>query len=110
MSEARAQITYGSSEEAWVTFDRCLRELFRRESIRRVWEVGGGARPALSLEFAEEAGIEDTITDISRDELDKAPGGYIKLHADVTRAEEAFPRDYDLVFSRLVAEHVHDPA
>jgi SAM-dependent methyltransferase len=78
----------------------------------RICELGAGARPALGLDFLAEHDLECLLVDVAQDELDKAPDGYTKLLADVSSPEfvpglqEA---GYDLVCSRVLAEHVRDP-
>lgn len=107
--DAAPRVAYASSESAWVEFDGLLRELVNRDSITRVCEVGAGARPALPLDVVKAAGLEYTLVDVSHEELDKAPDGYVKRQADATQSSESLGREYDLVFSRLVAEHIRDP-
>jgi SAM-dependent methyltransferase len=78
----------------------------------RICELGAGARPALSLEFLAEHDLECLLVDVSQEELDKAPDGYTKLLGDVSSTDFVPGLEesgYDLVCSRVLAEHVADP-
>lgn len=78
----------------------------------RICELGGGARPALSPEFLAEHGLDCLVIDVSESELAKAGDGYAKLVGDVSATDFAAGSaagTYDLVFSRVLAEHVRDP-
>ena len=48
------------------------------------------------------------IIDISAKELAKAPAGYRKRVLDVTQPLTGKEGTYDLVFSKMLAEHVSD--
>jgi 2-polyprenyl-3-methyl-5-hydroxy-6-metoxy-1,4-benzoquinol methylase len=102
-------VAYGSAETAWTGFKEILLELADRPDVGRVCEVGGGARPALSLEAIDERRLDYTLLDASEQELSKAPDGYTKLQADITVRDPASSGRYDLVFSRLVVEHIANP-
>jgi SAM-dependent methyltransferase len=101
-------VRYASHEKAWSFFD-FVEDLIHRTGVQTVCEVGGGANPALGLEFVRAHGIDYTVVDISEDELTKAPDGYRKLLGDVASPDFVAPARYDLVFSRMVAEHVRRP-
>lgn len=75
----------------------------------RVCEVGGGRRPLFSPAEVEELGLDYTILDISPRELELAPPGYRTALGDVASPNLEIPAGgFDLVFSRMVAEHVTD--
>ena len=101
-------VGYAGHEQAWSFFD-FVEDLINRTGARKVCEVGGGANPALGLEFVRAHGIDYTVVDISEDELLKAPEGYRMLQGDVASPDFVPPDRYDLVFSRMVAEHVRRP-
>src|SRR5690606_31706782 len=57
----------------------------------------------------ERLGVEYTVMDVSQHELDLAPEGYRTLCYDVCDPEVArLGERFDLVLSRMVAEHVPD--
>lgn len=100
------KIRYALSKEAWSNSFAYLEQLILSKGVRRVLEVGGGANPTFPLEFIAQHGLEYTVLDISQEELDKAPAGYLKVRADITSPELNLPGGYDLVFSKMLAEHV----
>jgi SAM-dependent methyltransferase len=53
-------------------------------------------------------GIAYSIMDISATELQKAPVGYDKIVADAGSAGFAVNKQFDLVFSRMLIEHIRD--
>ncbi|MHB1947700.1 MAG: class I SAM-dependent methyltransferase [Gammaproteobacteria bacterium] len=104
-------ISYGITKTAWDNYASFLESIASRPGIKKICEIGGGANPALSLDFITKHNIEYTILDISEKELAKAPAGYIKLVGDITKKDlTMLGKDYDLVFSKMFAEHVVDGA
>jgi len=101
-------ICYKDSLEAWDNYHQFLHDLILRHKPEKICEIGAGANPAIHLDFIHTQGIEYTIIDISQDELDKAPQGYIKVCADITSDEIKLENSYDFVFSKMLAEHVPD--
>jgi hypothetical protein len=99
------------ADVAWDShLDRC-QELIERGGYRSVCEIGGGRHPLLSLEQVGRLGIEYTVMDVSSDELELAPDGYHSLCFDVCDPQvAALGERFDLVLSRMVAEHVTDGA
>lgn len=102
------RIDFDVSQSAWSGYEACVRTLASRPGVRSVLEIGGGANPTLPADFVEEEGLEYVVLDVSSDELAKAPDGYTKVHADITSPNLDIEGDYDLIFSRMVAEHVPD--
>ena len=103
-------VSYGHLTTAWDGYPEFLRKLIQRVQPTRVLEVGGGAKPSIELSELAELGIgEYSVLDISADELTKAPVGYTKIHADICAEGLQLPGQYDLIFSRMLAEHVHSP-
>lgn len=83
--------------------------LIARTGARRVCELGAGANPALSLEFVREHQLEFVITDVSSDELSKAPAGYESRVVDLNARHAEVPQGFELAFSREVVEHIREP-
>jgi SAM-dependent methyltransferase len=101
----------GPEEYAHLDFARRLDRQLEGLGGGKVCELGGGARPALGLEFLERNGLECLVVDISESELLKAPAGYATLVGDVSSRDFTTGEhdgQYDLVFSRVLAEHVGD--
>ena len=96
--------------DAWERFDSRLVDLIQRSGARTICEIGGGANPALSLNFARENDLDYLVVDVSAEELEKAPIGYRTIVANVASPNVDLPDRYDVIFSRMVAEHVASPA
>lgn len=101
--------TYALTQPCCGGFDPFLRDYIERERPRRVADLGGGANPLLEASFIREHRLDYTVIDISRAELDKAPPQYRTVQADLASARFEWERPgFDLVFSRMLAEHVAD--
>ncbi len=107
-SEITNRVCYGLSEAAWRDYDSHLRNLVLAHRGRTICEIGGGANPALPIEFVVKHDLDYVIMDISAVELAKAPRGYRTRVQDVTAPIGGEQGTYDLVFSRMLAEHVRD--
>lgn len=102
-------ITYGRSNDAWQDFNKTLKQLIEKNSFKRICEVGGGANPSLSIEYVLANDIDYTLLDISSEELEKAPPGYGKIVADICEKNELnVPGKFDLLFSKMLMEHIVD--
>lgn len=103
--------TYALTQPCCGGFEAFVRDYIERERPRRVADLGGGANPMLSAEFVRQHGLDYTVIDISQAELDKAPARCHKVCADLAARQFHWHGDgYDLVFSRMLAEHVPDGA
>ncbi len=102
------KIRYGTSEEGWLGYEHFIYALIQDRALKRVCEIGGGANPLLDLDQVNRAGLEYSILDISAAELEKAPVGYQKIVADIGSAGFSLQKKFDLVFSRMLAEHIKD--
>lgn len=94
---------------AWQGHAATCRTLIERHRARAVCEIGGGRSPLFSPAELAELGLDYTLLDISAEELAAAPAGYDTLCADICSPNlaDAAPR-FDLMFSKMVAEHVPD--
>jgi SAM-dependent methyltransferase len=102
---------YGGDARPHSSFAAAVLETAVARAPRRVCEIGGGANPIMSVEQAAHAGVREyVVTDISEDELAKAPDGYTKVLADVTRGAPDGLGTFELIVSHTVAEHVRDAA
>lgn len=100
------KIGYAYQSTAWINYNSYLEDLATRSDVKKVCEIGGGANPSLSLDFIKKYSLEYTIVDISGEELEKAPDEYRKIVADITSPNLSLDGEYDLVFSKMLAEHV----
>jgi SAM-dependent methyltransferase len=103
-------VRHGFWPEAWLEFDGLFDWLCNQPTVAKVCEVGGGANPALSLDFIVERGLDHALIDVSKAELAKAPSGYRKIVADIADPAFAIDESFDLVVSAFLAEHVARPA
>ena len=102
-------VRYESYRSALDGFVPYLERLIERTGARRVCDLGGGARPSLQLGAVERLGLDYVVLDISAEELAKAPAGYQTVEADIAGDNPPQLEPFDLVFSRMLAEHIADP-
>jgi SAM-dependent methyltransferase len=74
-----------------------------------VLDVGAGANPLLDEAFVVRQDLHYAILDVDRGELDKAPAGFRRIHADITAADLPVDDAFDLICSMDLAEHLADP-
>lgn len=72
---------------------------------RDLLEIGGGRSPLLSQSQVADAGFHYTVNDISEAELRRCPDWADKACFDVA-GDATPPAQFDLVFSRMVQEHI----
>lgn len=100
------QISYYPLAVSEKGFLPTLEFLAKLPGVRSICEIGGGANPALSLDFIRQHDLEYSVLDICQEELDKAPDGYQKICGDITDENLTFPCCFDLIFSQMVGEHI----
>jgi len=93
-------------DTAWQDYSGYLEDLVVRPKVKNICEIGGGANPSLPLDLIQRHRLEYTILDISAEELRKAPDEYRKIQADIMSPTLSLDGGYDLVFSKMLAEHV----
>lgn len=103
------------SDWAWENYGSTIEAMATTFSLRRLCEIGGGRDPYFDKATLDRLGVSLTINDISREELDKAPAGFdtacFSICGDLDFGRSApEPGSYDLMFSRMVFEHVPDVA
>jgi SAM-dependent methyltransferase len=101
-------VSFGRYEEAWQGYESLLWSLIDEHHLKVVCDIGGGAHPVLPYDSICQRGIDYTILDISADELGKAPLGLGKIVADIGEPDLHLPRQFDLVLTRMLAEHMRD--
>lgn len=76
---------------------------------RSVLEIGSGANPTLSPQAVSERGLRYVANDIDAGEMAKADPAFDRWVGDISQGAPAGMEDrFDLVFSRMVNEHVAD--
>lgn len=109
-SDGSVSCCYGHLKDAWDGYHEFLLSLIRASAPKRILEVGGGANPALSLTKLCPLGVSEyAVLDISERELARTPSGYRKICADVCADSLPVRAGYDLIISRMLAEHVRYP-
>jgi SAM-dependent methyltransferase len=111
MNIERRAFKVAPDDWAHVDFSRRLHRRLEELGSGKICELGGGANPAIGLDFLNQNGLDCLVVDIAESELRKAPPGYATLVGDVSSPEFKTPEhdgNYDFVFSRVVAEHVPD--
>jgi 2-polyprenyl-3-methyl-5-hydroxy-6-metoxy-1,4-benzoquinol methylase len=102
------RIAYGPSKDAWQGFGKLLTDLIAEYHIKRICDIGGGANPLISDEYIEDKCLDYSLLDISAYELSKAPSAYNKIVADIASPNFSIDYKFDLVFTKMVAEHISD--
>jgi len=111
------RLGYDSSEPwAWnnykptvLGFVEALRQAGRHDGMGRVrlLEIGGGRGPQLTPKEADKLGVDLTVNDIDARELSLAPKGFATACFDIAGdVDPSLHEKFDLVFSRMVFEHV----
>ncbi len=98
-------ISYDLSANGWHNHINLLQSLILKNNLKIVCDVGGGANPAIPLSFIKKHQLQYTLADIDAQELTKAPDQYHKVVVDFTK-EAALSETYDLIFTKMVMEHV----
>lgn len=102
-------IRYGHYQDAWRGYERFLMDTIERNNFKSVLDVGGGANPILKDDFISRMNLDYAILDISASELEKAPKNYAKVVADAASPDFSSDKRFDLVFSKMFAEHIKNP-
>jgi hypothetical protein len=104
-------VTFRSVDE-FEGWDKCpafIEEVIARHSPRRVCEIGAGANPAIGSDAIRRHRLQFRAVDEVEGELLKSGMTETSVY-DVCAADAAVPgAPYDLVFSRMAAEHFRDP-
>lgn len=95
-----------SWQSAFGTYRDKLSDIIRRFESPSILELGGGRTPSFLLEELPTNLASYTVNDISESELALTGPGYAKACFDATGDVSRFSNQYDVVFSRTLAEHV----
>ncbi|MGB9144757.1 MAG: methyltransferase domain-containing protein [Acidobacteriaceae bacterium] len=83
--------------------------LIENHGCRSILEVGSGANPSLSPEYVCAHQLRYVTNDVSAEELSKADKAFEVLMMDFNgEVDPALFGQFDLVFSRMVGEHIQD--
>jgi SAM-dependent methyltransferase len=105
------KVTFRSVDEfeGWDKFPGFIEEVIANHAPKRVCEIGAGANPAIAQDVARHYGIEFRAVDEVETELLKSGMTETSVY-DVCAPNAPVPgAPYDLIFSRMTAEHFRDP-
>ncbi|MFG1930504.1 class I SAM-dependent methyltransferase [Mycobacterium sp. NPDC048908] len=108
MGMPRSKLVYMDVDELWNGYEDLLVDLARREGTKAVAELGGGANPIVAdskWDFLQQR----VVLDISAIELAKGEGRVETKVADLCQPIVEGHNQYDLVFSKMLCEHLPDP-
>jgi SAM-dependent methyltransferase len=98
------------SSVAWEIFKTKILQIMSEDGVRDVMELGAGRAPSFERAVLENLGITYCSNDISQRELDLGPSWTNKAQFDLCAADPEssaqFAESADLVFSRMLMEHV----
>lgn len=104
------RIRYDTVEnfEGWSKAPDAISRIALNAGSKEILEIGAGANPTLPVSFIQANGIDYTTNDISPGELAKAAPEYKRLCFDFcgNAPGKELEERFDLVFSRMVNEHV----
>jgi SAM-dependent methyltransferase len=94
----------------WDQAGEFLQKLIRQYNAQKLLEIGSGANPTLTADFIESHKISYTTNDVDSEELEKADPRLETLQFDFSgrKLPENLRDSFDLVFSRMVNEHIKD--
>ncbi len=92
----------------WNKTETFAQDLILKYNLKSILEIGAGANPTINPEFIKKHDLKYTISDIDDDELKKADDIYTKLVIYLSSSSFNLPEKFDLVFSRMVGEHISD--
>lgn len=102
-------IYFDSSKSGWKGYSNLIIKLCKEFNYTKICDIGGGANPYFSPDLIKEHNFAYHILDISETELAKAPSFYKnKIHMDITSPAINHNHQYQLMFSKMLAEHIED--
>ena len=81
-------------------------QIIKENNVKKILEIGSGANPALDVNTVRELKLDFTTSDVDENELKKADDIYKKLMLDLSKRKINTVDKYDLIFSRMVGEHI----
>jgi hypothetical protein len=90
----------------WDKAEEFIQKIIIENNINSILELGAGANPTIHPEFIEANKLTYTISDVDLNELAKADDIYVKTELNLNTKEISHSKKYDLIFSRMVGEHI----
>lgn len=99
-------ISYSKTESTWKNIENFLYQIIKDNNFTKIAEIGGGAHPL----FDElEDNLDFNVIDISSLEMNRAPSKYNKIVADICSSTLTIEDKFDMVFTKMLAEHIKEP-
>lgn len=92
----------------WDKTEKFVQDLILNNSVKSILEIGAGANPTISPGFIKQYNLNYTISDVDDDELKKADEIYSGLVLNLSSRDFQLADKFDLVFSRMVGEHIRN--
>ncbi len=92
----------------WGRYPATICDIIKIANCRKILEIGAGANPTLDEEAVRNLNVQYTITDKEQTGLDRAPKTFATSVMDIESPTLTLQDRFDLVFSRMVLEHVSD--
>jgi len=96
-----------SIEWAHCNYKPTIENMIRNFGLTKAMEIGGGRDPLFQSEEIKKLRLDFTVNDVSQHELDLAPMFIKKACFDIGGRIE-HTNTYDIIFSKMVFEHVSD--
>jgi SAM-dependent methyltransferase len=93
---------------AWDNYKPVVLSLQKKFGCRSLLEVGGGRTPLIDEQENDSLGVRYTVNDISAGELALAPEWASKACFDICSPPTDAHSKFDLIFSKMVFEHISD--
>ena len=107
-SSCGGDVAYTDFDKLFESYDDLVVDLGRCEGAKAVAELGGGANPIVADAQRWGFAQDRVVIDISAEELSKAEGDVQTRVADLCQPIAEGHNSYDLVFSRMLCEHLPD--
>lgn len=101
-------VRFVPAQDLWRSYDDYVLETARRIDAKAVAELGGGANPIVGQDELWGFVPNRVVFDISSDELAKSHTSVEKRVADLCQPIVEGVGAYDLVFSKMLCEHLPD--
>ena len=101
-----------TSSWAWHNYENTVLRLMSATNAKTVMEIGAGRSPMLTGEQISSLNLSYTANDISESELARSPSWVSKACFDIAgkvdQSLAPLANRYDLIFSKMVFEHIPD--
>jgi hypothetical protein len=104
----KPEYKFFSEFPGWEKMPLFIKEIIIKQDSKKILEIGSGANPTLDVSTVINLNLDYTTSDVDDSELIKADNIYEKLILDLSSEKIDLTERYDLIFSRMVGEHISD--